>query len=320
MADFFVHERGLCESKEVGSGTRIWAFAHVLEGAKVGADCNICDGVFLESGTVMGDRVTIKSGVQLWSGVELEDDVFVGPNATFTNDPFPRSRRWLEEYPKTNVRAGASIGANATILPGIEIGRGAMVGAGAVVTRDVPPHAVVKGNPARISGYVKTAGSAGQEKTVSRNGTVTPPGRTLLGVGDVHLQRFEEFSDLRGSLTAGESPGEAVPFVPKRWFMVYDVPSREVRGEHAHRKCHQFLICVAGQVTVAVDDGRDRNEVVLEDRTLGVYIPPMIWGSQFRYESDSVLLVLASDPYDPDDYIREYDAFLGEVAAASSLD
>src|SRR4051812_38198505 len=153
MAEVFVHPQGLCESAEVGAGTRVWAFAHVLEGARVGAECNICDGVFVEGGAVVGDRVTVKCGVQLWDGVELEDDVFVGPNATFTNDPMPRSRRWLESYPRTVVRAGASIGANATILPGIEIGRGAMVGAGAVVTRSVPPHAIVVGNPARIHGY-----------------------------------------------------------------------------------------------------------------------------------------------------------------------
>ena len=157
MREVFVHERGLCESEEVGPGTRIWAFAHVLPGARVGADCNICDGVFVEDGVVVGSRVTLKSGVQLWRGVELEDDVFVGPNATFTNDRFPRSRQWLEEYPRTVVRAGASIGANATILPGLEIGRGAMVGAGAVVTRSVPAHAIVVGNPARIKGYVQTA-------------------------------------------------------------------------------------------------------------------------------------------------------------------
>ncbi len=119
----FVHARGICESENVGPGTRIWAFAHVLAGATLGADCNICDGVFVEDGVTVGDRVTIKSGVQLWDGVELEDDVFVGPNATFTNDPFPRSRQYLEEYPRTVVRAGASIGANATILPGLEIGQ-----------------------------------------------------------------------------------------------------------------------------------------------------------------------------------------------------
>src|ERR1700691_1922244 len=119
MVDVFVHEHGLCETDRVGRGTRIWAFAHVLAGAQIGAECNICDGVFIEGGAVVGDRVTVKCGVQLWEGVVLEDDVFVGPNATFTNDPFPRSRKWLDDYPKTTVRSGASIGANATILPGL---------------------------------------------------------------------------------------------------------------------------------------------------------------------------------------------------------
>jgi dTDP-4-dehydrorhamnose 3,5-epimerase-like enzyme len=134
-----------------------------------------------------------------------------------------------------------------------------------------------------------------------------------LGVPGVHVQRFSEFTDLRGSLTSGELCSEDVPFVAKRWFMVYDVPSREVRGEHAHRMCHQFLVCVSGSVKVAVDDGRHRGEVLLNNPTLGIYVPPMVWGSQFSYEPDSVLLVFASHPYDPDDYIREYDAFLMEV-------
>ena len=137
----------------------------------------------------------------------------------------------------------------------------------------------------------------------------------MLGVGGAHLERFAEFSDLRGKLTAGELPGEAVPFEPRRWFLVYDVPSREVRGEHAHRVCHQFLICVAGQVRVAVDDGENRGEVILDAPTVGLYVPPRVWASQYRYDNSAVLLVLASHPYDPDDYIREYDSFLGEVAA-----
>ncbi len=308
MADVFVHERGLCESDEVGDGTRIWAFAHVLPGAKIGADCNICDGVFVEGGVTVGDRVTLKSGVQLWTGVELEDDVFVGPNATFTNDPFPRSRQYLDEYARTVVRAGASIGANATILPGLEIGRGAMVGAGAVVTRPVPPHAVVKGNPARIRGYAETSTPAA-EPAPGRG-----VGRTTLGVRGVHLQRFPEFADLRGRLSSGDLPGEGVPFAPRRWFMVYDVPSREVRGEHAHKVCEQFLICVSGQVMVAVDDGENRAEALLDAPTAGIYIPAGIWASQFRYDSDAVLLVLASHPYDPDDYIRDYDEFLASVS------
>jgi UDP-2-acetamido-3-amino-2,3-dideoxy-glucuronate N-acetyltransferase len=313
MTEAFIHERALCESATVGSGTRVWAFAHVLPGARIGEDCNICDGVFVEDDVVIGDRVTVKCGVQLWNGVRLEDDAFVGPNATFTNDLFPRSRHWVESA-RTIVRTGASIGANATILPGIEIGRGAMVGAGAVVTRSVPPHAIVVGNPARIHGYVETT----RTDAPARRTATSAPGRTMLGVANAHLQRFAEHSDLRGRLTAGEAPTEDVPFVPKRWFFVYDVPSREVRGEHAHRRCHQFLVCVAGEVTIAVDDGENRTEVVLDDPTLGIYIPPLVWGSQFRYDSTSVLLVLASHEYEADDYIREYDVFLAEVAAAGS--
>jgi UDP-2-acetamido-3-amino-2,3-dideoxy-glucuronate N-acetyltransferase len=314
MYDTFIHEHALCETDDIGPRTRIWAFAHVLKGARVGADCNICDGVFIEDGVVVGDRVTIKPGVQLWKGVELANDVFVGPNVTFTNDKLPRSRQWLSEYPNTVVRAGASIGANATILPDIEIGRGAMVGAGAVVTRSVPPYAIVIGNPARINGYVQTEGHAGQAPSPSKY----QPGRTSLAVPGVHLQRFAAFADMRGTLTVGELPSEDIPFVPKRWFMVYDVPSREVRGEHAHRTCHQFLVCVSGSVSVVVDDGRHRAEALLDDVTLGIYIPPLVWGSQFRYEPNSVLLVLASHVYDAQDYIREYDAFLAEANHAFS--
>ena len=306
----FVHERGICESEQVGEGTRIWAFAHVLPGARIGSHCNLCDGVFVEDDVLVGDRVTIKSGVQLWNGVTLEDDVFVGPNATFTNDRFPRSRQWIEPA-RTIVRTGASIGANATILPGIEIGRGAMVGAGAVVTRPVPPHAVVVGNPARIQGYVQTDSTRTTTHTVPSE----RPSTTALPVRGALVQRVAEASDLRGRLTAGEMPSEGVPFTPKRWFLVYDVPSREVRGEHAHRVCHQFLVCVAGRVTVAVDDGEHRAEVLLDHPALGVYIPPLVWASQFRYDADAVLLVLASHPYDAGDYIREYDSFLAEVGA-----
>lgn len=311
MDDVFVHKQALCESDRIGPGTRIWAFAHVLEGARIGADCNICDGVFIEDGVVVGDRVTVKCGVQLWKGVEIEDDVFIGPNATFTNDPFPRSRRWLKAYPRTLVRAGASIGANATILPDIEIGWGAMVGAGAVVTHSVPPYAIAVGNPARIKGYVQTHGSVALDHMPDES----DPKTMTLGVPGVHVQRFGEFTDLRGSLTVGELPSDEVPFIPKRWFMVYDVPSREVRGEHAHRICHQFLVCVSGSVHVAVDDGQHRSEVILSKPTLGIYVPPLVWCSQFRYDAGSVLLVLASHLYDPNDYIREYDVFLGEVAS-----
>src|SRR5262245_38492096 len=155
MSDtFFVHPMGCCESPNIGDRTRIWAFAHVLPGARLGADCNVCDHVFIENDVIVGDRVTIKCGVQLWDGLRVEDDVFIGPNVTFTNDPFPRSKKRPERFAQTTVCRGASIGANATILPDLRIGQHAMVGAGAVVTRSVPPNAIVVGNPARIVGYV----------------------------------------------------------------------------------------------------------------------------------------------------------------------
>ena len=150
-----IHPLSDIQSAHIGKGTRIWQFCVVLANAKIGADCNICSHVFIENDVVIGDRVTVKCGVQIWDGIRIADDAFIGPNVTFTNDPFPRSRKIPAQYPVTTVGQGASIGANATILPGIHIGSGAMVGAGSVVTRDVPENAVVKGNPAVISGYLE---------------------------------------------------------------------------------------------------------------------------------------------------------------------
>ncbi|MBR7198735.1 MULTISPECIES: acyltransferase [unclassified Pseudomonas] len=148
--DYFVHSHALCETSEIGKGTRIWAFSHVLPKAKIGEDCNVCDHVFIENDVVIGDRVTIKCGVQIWDGISIADDVFIGPNATFTNDRFPRSKVYPESFDRTVICKGASLGANCTILPGITIGENAMIGAGAVVTRSVPANVTVVGNPARI--------------------------------------------------------------------------------------------------------------------------------------------------------------------------
>lgn len=304
----FVHPQGICESESVGAGTRVWAFAHVLPGAVLGTDCNICDGVLIENDVVVGDRVTVKSGVQLWDGLRVGDDVFLGPNATFTNDPFPRSKMTPDRFLTTEIHDGASIGANATVLPGVTIGRGAMVGAGTVVTSDVPANAKVVGNPGRIIGYVddvqmgsRTASSVGAPAPVD-----LPEGAQVIDVPS-HV-------DLRGSLAAGEV-GQILPFTPNRYFVVYDVPSQHVRGEHAHRACWQFLTCVAGSVMVHLDDGVRRAEVALDGPTRGVVIPPMVWGSQFRYTADAVLVVLASHPYDAADYIRDYDEFLSLVSS-----
>lgn len=146
----FIHALADVQSTAIGAGTRVWQFVVVLPGAKLGQDCNICAHCLIENDVVIGDRVTVKSGVQLWDGLRVGDDVFIGPNVTFTNDKYPKSGNVNFKLVATRIEAGASIGGGATLLPGVIIGAGATVGAGAVVTKDVPPGATVVGNPAGV--------------------------------------------------------------------------------------------------------------------------------------------------------------------------
>jgi UDP-2-acetamido-3-amino-2,3-dideoxy-glucuronate N-acetyltransferase len=306
-AGVFVHPQGLCESATVGLNTRVWAFAHVLPGATIGKDCNICDHVFIENDVVLGDRVTVKCGVQIWDGLRVGDDVFVGPNATFSNDKFPRSKHYQPAVLETHIGNGASIGAGAVVLPGLRIGVRAMIGAGSVVTHDVPARAIVTGNPARIVGYVDAIRRPSEPPAPSASGSGGAQVATSIGGVVVHQMRHVE--DIRGTLTAGEF-SEQIPFVPKRYFMVFDVPGKEIRGEHALRRCHQFLVCARGSVTLLVDDGTTSEEIVMDQPNLGVYVPPMVWAVQYGYSADALVIAFASDHYDPTDYIRDYDEFL----------
>lgn len=285
---FFKHQNALVESDKIGKKTRIWAFAHVLPGAVIGEECNICDGVFIENDVLIGNRVTIKCGVQIWDGITIENDVFIGPNATFTNDLFPRSKKYPEKFPKTILKNNCSLGANSTILPGLTIGEHAMVGAGAVVTKDVPAYSIVVGNPAKIIGDVRKRDQV-----------------------DVHkdIYTHKQHADARGQLFVAEFLKD-VPFQPKRFFAITNVPKEHnVRGEHAHFKCEQYLICMGGEIKVMLDNGRDKKEYVLNTIGQGLYIPKKVWGVQTFATPSSVLLVFASEYYEDADYIRNYDKF-----------
>lgn len=300
ISPYFVHPQGLCETTSVGPNTRIWAFAHVLKGAVLGRDCNVCDGVFIESDVIVGDQTTIKSGVQLWDGVRLGNRVFVGPNATFTNDRFPRSKQHLPAYPKTIVKDGASIGANATILPGITIGEGAMIGAGAVVLEDVPARAVFAGNPGRVVGYAEA-------EPVQVGGL--PERFPARAIG------FQAKVDYRGRLTVTEFLD--LPFMPQRLFTVDCVAYNRARGGHAHRECSQIIYASAGTVSCALDDGDNAYQIVLQDPGTAVFLPPGIWALLFGFTSNAVLTVLASHPYSSADYITDYTEFLRTKASGT---
>ncbi|MGM9514211.1 WxcM-like domain-containing protein [Roseateles sp. DB2] len=301
LPDVFIHSHALVESPFIGPGSCIGAFAHVLPGARLGEDAEIGDHALIDGQVQLGSRVRVRPGAQLWAPLVVEDDACIGPNTVFSGS--------AEAGGPSRVGAGAVIGANATIRSGLSIGPRAQVQDGAVVTRDVPPHAIVSGNPAHIVGYVDTPHLDLPATPRAASQLDAPP---ALHVAAARLVALPKIVDLRGALSFGEI-GVHLPFTPQRFFMVYDVPSKEVRGEHAHKACHQFLVCVKGSVSVVLDDGQARDEVTLDSARMGLHIPPMVWGIQYQFSPDAVLLVLASDTYAADDYIREYEDFLAAL-------
>ena len=241
--------------------------------------------------------VRIMPGAYVAPGVFIGPGAFIGANAVLLGLDGNKAAAHVDNE--------AHIGANATILSGVQVGKGARVAPGSVVTRSVPPLAIVEGNPGRITGYVDSHGQHQVFDQVPAGAPAAHPTR----VPGVNYHVLTMASDLRGSLSAGEIERD-VPFHVKRYFLVFDVPSEETRGEHAHITCKQFLVAVHGSIRVVVDDGQVRQEFILDRPDRGLYIPPMIWGIQYRYTQGAVLLVLASQHYDAKDYIRQYDQFL----------
>jgi UDP-2-acetamido-3-amino-2,3-dideoxy-glucuronate N-acetyltransferase len=310
MPDWQSHPSAICETDRIGTGSAIEALAHVAAGAMVGTDCRVGSHAHIGSGVVLDDRVWIESGARIAPGARLETDVTVGANSTIGYQPLGRSSP--DQRPSVVIRRGACIGANVTIVSGLTIGAHARLAPGSVVTRSVPDNAIVTGNPAQIVGYAALADLPAGQPDAGQ-----PPRTRATSVRGVTLYHMREVEDMRGNLSVAEL-GREVPFEVKRYFLVYGVPNMEVRGEHAHLECHQFLIAVKGSLHVVADDGRQREEFVLDRPSLGLHLPPMTWGTQHRYSADAVLLVLASHHYDAADYVRDHDRFLALVAAGQA--
>lgn len=262
--------------------------------------------VYMYPGSKIDEDVVIDGFTQLWSGLVIKAGSRIGAGVIFLKDTENQSKAFVSE--SVVVGAGCIIGQD------VRIEQGAILEPGSVVLQNVPAHAIVGGNPAKITGYTQTPDINIETKVIAGIDADV----VNVGVNNVTLHRFKLVKDYRGDLSVGEFSRE-IPFEPKRYFLVFNVPSEKTRGEHAHYECHQFLICVKGSCSVVVDDGVQRREVLLDKPNLGVYLPPLTWGIQYKYSSDAVLLVFASHYYEAGDYIRSYDDFLSAIKSDKAL-
>jgi len=308
MRQFSIHPSALSESNDIGPDTRIEAFTYIAHKVRVGQNCVIGPHVFIGRDAVIGDRVIIRGSAQICAGTIIEDEVSIAAHAAFLSDRNSDSGN-VTDNPIV-LRRGCKIGASATLCSGVTIGEHSVVDPGAVVTRSVQPHAIVAGNPATVIAFANTLEMPAHPAAPSSALVQTMESK----VRGVKIYELPLIRDPRGNLTVGEFE-RTLPFVPKRYFMTFDVPSFDVRGEHAHRTCHQFLLCVRGSCAVVVDDGLNREEFLLDRPTVGVHVPPMVWATEYKHSQDSRLLVFASEHYDPADYIRDYQIYLKEASS-----
>lgn len=294
-----IHPTADVQTDNIGVGTEVSHFCVILPGARIGSRCCLGVGTFVGAEVSLGDNVTVEHGSHLSGTLVIGEGVRIGANVTFLDSEPEKSGATVPLV--TTVHAGASIGGGATLMAGITVGRRAVVALGSVVTRDVPSHAIVIGNPASISGYANENSGGVTDSILSQE--------YQSSVSGVDFIRFNTASDIRGDLMAVEF-SKHIPFPVKRAFFVTNVPSQFIRGEHGHKECHQVLVCVQGSLTVAVDNGHERGQWILNHPSIGLHIHPMVWGTQYHPSEGAVLAVFASHPYDPDDYIRDYEEFL----------
>lgn len=292
----------LKDMKDISVAKNHHLTAIIEDGAKVAGNAKLGCFVQISTAASIGNDAVVEGLVIVPSNVHIGARARVGSGVCFVTP--------VAEAKPTVIGDGAIIGEHAIIYPGVSIGDGAVIAPLALIQRSIPTMAIVEGSPARIVGYV----GASNNVVVANSSTNEPIQES--NVCGVQLHHMQRVLDIRGNLTVGEFD-RSIPFQPKRYFIVYDVPSMETRGEHAHRACHQFLICVRGSCAVVADDGNHRQEFLLDRPDLGVHLPPMVWGIQYKYSADAVLLVYASHYYDAADYVRNYAEFRQLVGATA---